>query len=426
MKDEKSVSSNEFMEEKIKARPISRKHLVLRLAEVIFFAVIFGLVACLTMTGLVPFIEDRFFPTPMQDVVLTDESVPRTFEEIKPEDMLLDALDEPVSNEVELDSEKMLLEMSYILRKCAQECEKWLVQVAGVSNKTSWLESTKKSSKVAVGAIVADNGTELLILVEREYLTNAEHIEVTFPDGTVAPAVKKGTDSYSGLMVVGVVKATLEESALQSYAVAKMASSNNKSLVGGVILALGNTNGTVGSVNYGFVTATGMEENSWDSNYKLIKTDIYGSSNPNGFLVNLNGQIVGAICNDYNSMDTKNLLSAVGITELKKKIEIMSNGDKIPSFGIKGTEVSQEMRRQNIIPYGAYVTTVKLDSPAMEAGIQVGDVITKLGEKEITSMASFSYNLYQLEVGETVEVTIMRPSQGTYKECNFQIVLENQ
>lgn len=426
MKDEKSVSSNEFMEEKIKARPISRKHLVLRLAEVIFFAVIFGLVACLTMTGIVPFIEDKFFPTPMQNVVLTDESVPRTFEEIKPEDMLLDALDEPFSNEVELDSEKMLLEMSYILRKCAQECEKWLVQVAGVSNKTSWLESTKKSSKVAVGAIVADNGTELLILVEREYLTNAEHIEVTFPDGTVAPAVKKGTDSYSGLMVVGVVKATLEESALQSYAVAKMASSNNKSLVGGVILALGNTNGTVGSVNYGFVTATGMEENSWDSNYKLIKTDIYGSSNPNGFLVNLNGQIVGAICNDYNSIDTKNLLSAVGITELKKKIEIMSNGDKILSFGIKGTEVSQEMRRQNIIPYGAYVTTVKLDSPAMEAGIQVGDVITKLGEKEITSMASFSYNLYQLEVGETVEVTIMRPSQGTYKECNFQIVLENQ
>lgn len=426
MKNENSVSSNEFMEEKIKSRPVSKKRIILRLGEVIFFAVIFGLVACLTMTGLVPFLEEKFFPTPTQNVVLTEESVVRTLEEVQPEDMLLDALDEPVSSELELDSEKLLLEMSYVLRKCAQECETWLVQVAGVSNEKSWLNSTKKSSKVSTGAIIADSGTELLILVEREYLTNVEHIEVTFPDGSIVPATKKGTDSYSGLMVVGVVKALLEESTLQSYSVAKMASSNNKSLLGGVILALGNTNGTIGSVNYGFVTATGIEENSWDSNYKIIKTDIYGSSNPNGFLVNLNGQIVGAICNDYNTVDTKNLLSAIGITELKKKIEIMSNGDQIPSFGIKGTEVGQEMRRQNNIPYGAYVTTVKLDSPAMEAGIQVGDVITKLGEKEITSMASFSYNLYQLTSGDKVDVTIMRPSQGTYKECTFQIVLENQ
>lgn len=426
MKEQAPVNSSDFLEEKIKARPLNRRRIIRRVIEVALLAVIFGLIACFTMIVVAPILEERLFKTPVSEIILTEESATHTSEEIQPEDMLLEEQYEPGSSEEETDSEEQLLNIAYILRKSAQDCDKWLVQVAGVSSTTSWLESTKTSSNIAAGAIIADSGKELLILVEKEYLQEADRIEVTFSDGSVIQGQMKEADVYSGLAVVSVSKEGLSEDTLQECQAAELASSNNRSLLGSVVLALGNTNGVAGSVNYGFVTAMGVEVNSWDSNYKLIKTDIYASSNPNGFLVNLKGQIIGVLCNDYNSTDTKNLLSAVGISDLKKKIERMSNNDRIPVLGVKGTEVTQQAHKENGIPFGAYVTSVKLNSPAMRAGIQAGDVIVQIGEKEVTSMVSFTYHLYQLSVGDQVTIVIMRPSQGVYKESKLKITLGSQ
>lgn len=426
MKEHTPVNSSDFLEEKIKVRPRSRKRMFRRIIEMALLAVVFGSIACFTMIMVAPILEEKLFPAPMNEVILTEESAAHTSEEVQPEDMLLEERYEPSSSEEESDSEEQLLNLAYILKKAATECEGWLVQVTGVSSETSWLESTKTSSNVTVGAIIADNGTELFILTEKESLDNVDRIDVTFSDNTIVQGSVKGTDAHSGFMVVAVAKEQLSEETLASCRVAELGASSNKSSLGSVVLAIGNTNGVVGSVNYGFITATGVEVNNWDSNYKLIKTDIYTSSNPNGFLVNLKGQIIGVLCNDYNTLDMKNMLSAVGISDLKKRIERMSNEERIPVLGIKGTDVTQQAHNQNGIPFGAYVTGVKLNTPAMNTGIQAGDVIVKLGEKEITSMAALTYNLYQLNVGQQVTVVIMRLSQGTYKESTLRITLGSQ
>jgi serine protease Do len=375
------------------------------------------------MGYVAPFLEEKLFPTPVNEVHLTEESAIQTSDEIQPEDMILEAKNEPGREEEENETGDMLVDMAYVLRKVALECEQWMVQVAGVSSETSWLESTKTSANITAGAIVADNGTELLILVDKTNLEDADHIEVTFFDGEMVRGEPKGTDVYSEFMVIGVAKSDLIESTLQNYQIAKLGSSNRKSLTGTVVIALGNTNGTVGSVNYGFITGVGLEVSNWDNNYRLIRTDIYSSSKPNGFLVDLNGQILGVLSNDYNPADIKNLLTAVGISDLKKKIEKMSNADDIPIFGVKGTEVTQQAHTYNNIPYGAYVTSVKLNSPAMKAGIQAGDVIIKMDEKEIDSMLTFSYYLNQMKVGEQTSIIIMRQSQGIYKESTLKITL---
>ena len=421
-----SVNTSDFLEEKIKARPVNRKRMWRKLLEVVLFAVIFGLIACFTMEYVAPFLEEKLFPAPVNEVILTEESAMHTSDEVQPEDMILEAQNEPGRTEEENGAEEMLVDMAYVLRKTALECQQWMVQVVGVSSETSWLESTKTNENITAGAIVADNGTELLILVDKTNLEDADRIEVTFSDGEVVRGFPKGTDAYSDFMVISVAKNELIESTLQNYQVAKLGSSNRKSLLGTVVVALGNTNGTVGSINYGFITGVGLEVSNWDNNYRLIRTGIYSSSKPNGFLVDLNGQILGVLCNEYNNADIKNLLTAVGISDLKKKIEKMSNADDIPVFGVKGTEVTQQAHVQNNIPYGAYITSVKLNSPAMKAGIQAGDVIVKLDEKEIDSMLTFSYYLYQIKEGEQVSVTIMRQSQGIYKESTLKITVGSQ
>lgn len=427
MDERTPVNTSEFLEEKIKTRPANRKRIMRRAMEVALLAVLFGLVACVTMVIVSPILEEKLFPTPTNEVKFTEESAAYTSEEIQPEDMLLvDKVEEPSIIIEEPDTETQLLEMIFLLKEKAKECEKWLVQVNGVFNEVSWLESTNTSSNVATGAIIADNGTELLILVEREYLLGADKIEVTFVDDTTAEGYKKGEDLDAGLAVVAVPKELLSASTLENCVVVEMASSNNKALIGSAAMVMGSPNGVSGSVNYGFISAIGIEVNSWDINYRLVMTDIYGVENPNGFLVNLRGQLVGVLCNDYNSDDVKNLIAAMGISELKKKIECMSNAEPIALFGIKGAEVTDEAHEQHNIPYGAYVLSVKLDSPAMKAGIQAGDVIVKVGAKDISSMNALSYHLHQLDAGQEMTVVIMRQSQGTYKESTLNIVLGSQ
>ena len=132
------------------------------------------------------------------------------------------------------------------------------------------------------------------------------------------------------------------------------------------------------------------------------------------------------MCNTYNGEDTKNLVSAIGISEVKKRIEQTSNGKAIPLLGVKGIEVTNEAQSEQGIPNGAYITSIKWDSPAMTAGLQPGDVIVKVDDKEVASMYYLSYLLLQKEIGEEIEVVIMRQSQGEYKERIVKLTLVSQ
>ena len=427
MNEKTPVNTSDFLEERIKARPRNRKHIMRRALEVAVLAVFFGLVACVTMVFVSPVLEEKLFPTPTNEVKFSEESTPYTKEEIQPEDMLL--VDEDLESSAaaeEPDGEGMLLDMVHFLKETSEQCKKWLVEVDGVSSSVSWLESINTSTNSATGAIVADNGTEMLVLVDRECLLKADKIKVTFVDGTTAEGYLKGEDKNAGLAVVAVSKALLSGDTLEQCGVVKMTSSNGKTLLGSVVMAVGNPNGVNGSTAYGFVTANGVEVNSWDMNYKLITTDIYGAADASGFLVNLQGQLIGVINNDYHDTGAPNMITALGISELKKKVEHMSNAEHMAFLGVKGADVPEEAHEEHGIPYGAYILGVKIDSPAMKAGIQAGDIIVKVNGKDISSMTLLSYHLQRIEAGKTVEVVIMRHSQGIFKESTLNIALQNQ
>ena len=433
MEERNPINPNEFVEEKIKRRPVNRRRVMLRTVEVAALAVLFGVISSVTSVTVVPLLEEKLFPKTVNEVsfeeesiTYEEESITYTSEEIAPEDMLLEDVQQPEIIIETINSEVQLQDFAALLKEKSDQCMNWMVRVSGVVSQTSWLESTTTRSDVAMGAIIADNGMEILILVERKGIATADSIMVRFPDGSDKEAFIKGQDMGSGLMVIAVSKEGMSEETLQSFQIAEMVSSNNKSLAGSVVLAVGSPNGILGSASYGVITAMGIEIKSWDINYKLLLTDIYGSSSPEGFLVNMKGQILGVLNNDYNISDVKNLTTAIGISELKAIIELMSNQDAIPYFGITARDVSKQAHTQNAIPYGAYVTSVKLESPAMKAGIQAGDIIVEMDDKDVTSMSMFSSYLQKMESGESVKVVIMRQSQGVYKESELEITLSSR
>ncbi|MCD8068126.1 MAG: S1C family serine protease [Lachnospiraceae bacterium] len=436
MNNQNKQTQSDFLEETIKKRPVNRQKVAKRMIEVSLLAILFGAIACATIVLLSPVLENMIFSeeeeeaeSVVAEMDFAEDSLEVVTEEIAPEDMLAeDTEDVPeetvVIVEETITAQQIVEEEAQLFADLAESCSGWLVTVRGVYNNESWLESSLVSASESSGAIVTESDTELYILTNSGDMGQADYIELTFADGTSAVGTIRGEDGNTGLMILSVSKGDLSAETLEQISTAVFSSSNLKSNLGSRVLAVGNPMGVSGSYVSGTITAMGIEVNSWDINYKVLMTDIYASQSPQGFLVNLRGYIVGVLCNDYNSSDTGNILSALGITELKKTIELMYNGSSIPRLGIQGIDVTAAANEGEGVPLGAYVTEVLVDSAAMSAGIQVGDIVTAMDETEIKGMSELTSCLLSHQAGDAVSVTICRLSQGEYREIELHIILQ--
>lgn len=189
------------------------------------------------------------------------------------------------------------------------------------------------------------------------------------------------------------------------------------------MVALGSPMGTSNSMGMGMITSGGTVLSMTDRNYRLIQTDISGSQNAGGVLFDLQGQVLGIITDNKVGSDMKNMITAYGVSELQKVVEKMANGIPLAYMGIRGVDVPREANQELGVPYGAYVQELEMDSPAMQAGILPGDVMTKMDDRVVGNFSSYSTALMQMEPGQTVHVVVMRQAQEGYKEMSFNIEL---
>lgn len=417
----------ELIKEKVKERPLNRKKLMRRTLLTASMAVIFGLIACFTFLVLEPVFSNLLYPEeePRQ-VELEAENIE---EEIGPEDMILE---EETEEETQPQTvvEKVELEMSDFQRlhrtmyTLGQEvARESLVTVTGVTSDVDWFNTPYENQGQTCGLIVADNGQELLILSDSTVLKGAESMEVTFSDGTKAEAGLKSEDEKTGLAVVAVRLSDIGESTKSTVKTAVLGSSGS-SLLATPVLAIGRPMGTSGSVIFGMVTSTDRRMSLEDHNLQILTTDMVGENNPSGILVNLSRQVVGILLAQEGEEGEIHTLTAYSITDLLPIIRKLSNGQQIVHLGIKGTDVPAEAHEESGVPMGAYVTEIRMDSPAMRAGIQSGDVITKLGTEEITTFSDYQDAVLDLSPNTEVTVTLMRQGHPDYQEMTLEVLPE--
>ncbi|MCR4588965.1 MAG: PDZ domain-containing protein [Lachnospiraceae bacterium] len=311
------------------------------------------------------------------------------------------------------------------ISELASQVNKSLVKVTAVTSDVNWFNDVYESSGQTTGLILADNGKQLIILLEKSAIDGADSIRVTFSTGFSAEATLQGTDSITGLAAIVVEKTAIKTSTLNEVQVATLGSSADQELisVGTPVLAVGSPYGSSGTSAFGMITGAGSKIDLPDSAYKLIRTDIYGSSNATGVLVNFEGNVVGIIDSAYNNEDTQNLISAVGITELKRILARLSNGKPGCYTGIYGTDVTNEIHLRQNIPFGAYVTHLDVSSPAMRAGIQSGDIITRLNNREILDYSTYVDVLYSYTPEDEVQITLQRFTKDEYREMTVTMTM---
>lgn len=403
-----------FIKEKIKDKPLNKRRLLKFAVIMVPFAVAFGLIACFVMTLVQPHMQNLLYPKEESAVMIPRDALETETEivETETESEKETETTVPVYNitekqELEVTDYQQLQNKIYAIGK---EANKSIVTVTGLSSGMDWLHASYESTAKASGIIIANNGQELLILTEKKVIADAQDIHVTFVDGTLAKASLRQYDGNTGIAVLSVA---LSEVAETTLATVKTAVLGNSYMVkaGNVVLAIGSPLGTNFSIAAGDITATTNSISTLDATYHVLNTDIVGNSSASGVLINLNGEVVGFIMQSFGREENQNTLTAVSVSELKGVIEKISNNQQIPYLGVNLNTVTQEMEEAFDLPKGVYVKSVEMDSPAMSAGLQSGDIIIAMQGTEITEVSDYTEKLMSLMPGDSINITIKR--QGT-------------
>ncbi len=447
-------SDYEFLQEKIKERPLDKKKLLQRTGLTALLALVFGLVACLTFLFLEPVLNNLIYPEEEPEII----TFPQEEDEMLPEDMLteedLQINSEPVEEEEGIEAENITdnsggsvylndntttkeeveeVDPYYLVDEQAllyqqlyakyQEVSTSMVTVTAVENDVDWFNNTYQSEGTTAGVIIGNNNKYLLILCKKSPLDNADVIQVTFCNNVSAEGTIKTYDTETNLAIVQVEIKNIKNTVMNSISIATLGSSVASSLTGTPIIAIGNIQGYKDNVCYGMITSVGNVLSLEDAQYKLITTDIYGSENPSGILVNIKGQVIGFIDNTHNNKDIKNMVSAIGITEMKGMISNLSNGNEIAHLGLYVQDIPSSIRMSLGLPQGAYVYDMTMDSPAMDTGIQKGDIVVRIGEKDIKSAAEYTTAIREYKPDDEISITVKRASQDEYEEIEFKVTL---
>ena len=122
-------------------------------------------------------------------------------------------------------------------------------------------------------------------------------------------------------------------------------------------MAVGSPVGYSDSIAYGVVTSVTNKISALDNEYNLLTTDILGSTDGSGILVNLDGEIVGIIAQSYSAKGN-NVVTGIAISQIKKLIEekqkkgwvILFFGTDMEMIKLAG-EKGMERVKANISPF---------------------------------------------------------------------------
>ena len=414
--EDKQIQKNEFVREKIKDKPKNYKRIWIKFLTAAGCGIVFALTAVLVMLLMLPVLRDKMqengpvtqMPgSQMQESEDTQEPA-QTPEETQQE--------ETEVKEFTIQDYQKIQTQLYSIGNVAN---KSIVTITSVVSDTDWFNNSYEREGQGSGTIVGDAGSKLLILTERKIIKNAAKISVTFIDDTVAPAQLMKYDANTGLAVLSVAKDEMESTTLASVSVMKIGKSN---LVhkGSIVIALGSPLGTNYSILTGSITSTSNEISTQDCNYSVYTTDIVASKDGSGILINTDGEMVGVVMQNYSAGST-GALTAVDAEELDDIIKLLFSSKDIPYLGAHISTVTEKIANTYGIPKGVYIKEVAMDSPAMNAGWQSGDVIVQIDDQKITTADSYTQAVRGLTPGETYSVVFMREGSNGYKELTCEI-----
>jgi 2-alkenal reductase len=269
------------------------------------------------------------------------------------------------------------------------------------------------------GFFINDQG---YLLTNNHVVEGTKEVKIVLSDGTEQNASIVGRDQYSDIAVL--------KSGGGVPAVATLGNSD-KLDPGESVIAIGSPLGNFkNTVTVGVVSAMGRSIDTGNG-YQiedLIQTDAaINHGNSGGPLVDLAGEVIGintlVVRNSGMGDVAEGLGFAIPINTAQVIAEqiIQQGYFSRPYMGIQFQSINPDIAAQYNLPaqWGAYIVKVVANSPANDAGLKQGDIITKIGNTAIDETHSYVNTLFTFKPGDQITLTVLRDG----RESQFQIRL---
>jgi serine protease Do len=255
------------------------------------------------------------------------------------------------------------------------------------------------------GWIIRSDG---YIVTNNHVIEGASNIVVTLNDGRTLPAVNVYADPVTDLAVVKI-----DADNLPALPTGDSSTMN----VGDWVVAIGNALGQGISATKGIISAKGisLSESPGMTLHDLVQTDAaINPGNSGGPLVNLAGQVIGINSLKVSQIGVEGMGYAISINQALPIINLLINTGHVtrPWLGINVYTVDPGLAAfyRLRVDKGVLITDVSSGSPADNAGLRPGDVITVIDGQEETDAGALMDYINSLQVGQKIDITYYRGS----------------
>lgn len=297
------------------------------------------------------------------------------------------------------------------------------INVTGTSG-TNFFGQPVQTASAGSGFVLTKDG---YIVTNYHVVEDAETVKVTMYNGDEYEAKYIGGDEDYDIAVIKV-----EATDLQSVTLGSSDDLN----VGDHVLAIGNPLGELTfSMSGGMVSSVNRAINVDGTPFNMIQTDTsINPGNSGGPLFNQYGEVVGIVSAKYSSYASESVEGlgfAIPINDVISMIEdIMTNGyvsNKAYLGATVGTMTEQMAAQYRYdVTEGVFVYSVEEDGPAAQAGLQLGDVITQIDDKKITTLEDLTAAKKGYSAGDISTLTVYRGGQTTTVELTWGAVPADQ
>ena len=266
------------------------------------------------------------------------------------------------------------------------------------------------------GVILTDDG---YIATCAHVVDGAKSVKVTLNDDTTYDAAIVGTDSKNDIAIIKIDAEGLTPAVVGD---------SETLTVGSEVIAIGNPLGELrGTATAGIISATNRTIEVEGQAMTLIQTDAAISpGNSGGGLFDATGKLIGIVNAKVSDSRAEGLGFAIPVNSVLDEISDLLNYGYVtgrPYLGVSTQDVTLRSRdRMWYYSDGTrcvMVEKVVSGSAAEAAGIQAGDLILKIGEKQIASGEELSSAIGEYKPGDKATLTIQRDGKESTVEVTF-------
>lgn len=293
------------------------------------------------------------------------------------------------------------------------------------------VESLVRNTTISIGTgfVYKIDGDDAYVMTNHHVIEDAESIQLTFTNDEIITAELVGSDEYADIAILKIDKNDVIQ-------VANISSSVDME-IGDTVFTIGTplSKNYAGTVTRGIISGKNRMVSVSVSGYSsdwimnVMQTDAaINPGNSGGPLCNVNGDVIGINSLKIVEDEIEGLGFSIPIEDAIEIANHIESGTEIirPYLGISMLDLSASydlmlagIRVDGNVDDGVVVYEVENNSPAADSGLEIGDIITEIGDSKVSNIAEFRYNLYKYEPGETVTIKFYR--DGEYDTVKVEL-----